>query len=165
MSISNEMKKFREQIGTTQQRYRTSLFHALLELSDTALENVKKRIPPDNVTTSGMSGHFPGYAATGDLKNSFTVSVDQTGNETLRAYVGLSENAGELERIKAFVHEYGAIIRPRRASHLVFQVQGHWVATKEVHIRAKGYFRAGMDETKGNATEIAGEAIKSRIKS
>jgi phage gpG-like protein len=44
------------------------------------------------------------------------------------------------------IHELGGIIRPAKAKALRFQVDGHWVAARSVHIPARPYLRPAVDE-------------------
>ena len=53
------------------------------------------------------------------------------------------------QRLYALIHEVGGTIRAKRAPHLVFRIPGvGWRRVKSVRIRAKGYFRKGIEKTR-----------------
>lgn len=125
-------------------------------------DTIRKRVPPGNTSTSGMSNRFPGYAATGDLKNAIVAGPVRTRVRAFHAKVGIADHANAFTRTKARVHEYGKVIHARRAPYLHFQVRGQWVKVKRVRVRAKRFFRAGWDEAQRNFPEILGRHVRQR---
>lgn len=114
-----------------------AVYHAAVKARDRVID----RIPP------GGRGRFPGYAATGRMKTTFGASAPVRQGNEVRSRMGLIASASPIDRIKAFVHEYGKVIRARRSPYLVFQVQGKWVSVKQVYIRPKRYFVDAWAET------------------
>lgn len=123
---------------------------------------IRRRIPPGASSTSGMSNRFPGYAATGALKNAIVAGPVQVMGNSFRSYVGLARNARKLERIKFGVHEYGAVIKARNKPNLVFKVGDKWIAVPQVRIKAKRFFRSGWDEARRRFPEIVGTYVRQR---
>ena len=107
-------------------------------VANNARDEIRDRLPP-----GGSKSVFPGYAATGRLRNAIVSESVQYDGQRYRARVGLSRGASPLLRTIASVHERGAVIRPRNQGYLTFQVQGRWVRTTQVRIRAKHYFSDG----------------------
>lgn len=114
-----------------------AVYHAAIKARD----RVTDRIPP------GGRGRFPGYAATGRMKTTFGASTPMRVGNEVRSRMGIIASARPIDRIKAYVHEYGKVIRARRAPYLVFQVQGKWVSVKQVTIRPKRFFAEAWAET------------------
>jgi hypothetical protein len=84
------------------------------------------------------AGKFEGYAATGALRRAVSVTAPRKTRQGYEAEVYMMP-----DRTKPYqsIHEYGGIIRPKRAPYLVFKVKGQWVRTKQVRIRQKRYWR------------------------
>ena len=84
------------------------------------------------------AGKFEGYAATGALRRAVSVTAPRKTREGWHAEVFMMP-----DKTKPYqsIHEYGGIIRARRAPYLVFKVKGQWVRTKQVRIRQKRYWR------------------------
>lgn len=120
-----------------------AVYHAAVKARD----RVYSRIPPGIGSVQGMTQEFPGYAARGRMKTTFGAFAATRQGNTTRARMGLSPNANKLDRQKAYVHEYGWIIRPKRAKYLVFKIFDKWIKTKKVQIREKRYFRSAWAET------------------
>ena len=162
-----------------------SIEEAALGIAQETRNAVRKRIPPGDTTSDGMTNPFPGYAATGRVKSSITTGDVVKGGDTYTCRVGLDPNAGPLEKTKAFVHEYGATIKPKRGPYLVFKVppngkrensgrsgdrytlgsnarwrDGGWRRVKRVQIKAKHFFRAGWEESERRFIVVASEKIK-----
>lgn len=114
-----------------------------------ARDKMRERIPPGAATSN-----FPGYAATGQLKNAIVASqARQLGKEYV-ARVGLSQSAPRILHIKAFVHEYGMVIRAKNGPYLIFQVQGKWVSVPQVTIRPKHFIAYGWRDARERFTEL-----------
>lgn len=134
--------RVRVQIGTGSKK-------AVEEVADYARDRIQMRIPP-----GASNSNFPGYAATGHLKNAIVASpARQLGNEYV-ARVGLSQSAPQIVHIKAYVHEYGMVIHARRVPYLVFRVQGQWVSVPSVTIRPKRFISYGWREARERFTEL-----------
>ena len=85
--------------------------------------------------------------ATGNLQSSFyTTHVSRTSSFTTVASVMLE---GDENHMKAYVHEYGAIITPKKPGGLlVFNVPGKGVVhARRVKIRAKNFLSRAFDNT------------------
>ena len=122
-----------------------------------ARDAIRQRIPP-----GASGGAFPGYAARGDLKNAITVSRVYGDANSPRVSVGLASGASDRIRMIAFVHEYGMTIYARRAKYMRFQVQGHWVRTKQVTITPKHFFEEGWAEAASAFPGLIDGAIRRR---
>lgn len=118
-------------------------YHAAIKARD----RVYDRLPPGIASVQGMTNEFPGYAARGRMKTTFAAYAPTRQGNTARSRMALSQNANRLDRQKAYVHEYGWIIRPRRAKYLVFKIFDKWVSVKRAVIREKRYFRSAWAET------------------
>lgn len=114
-----------------------------------ARDRMRERVPP-----GATSSNFPGYAATGQLKNAIVSSpVRLLGNEIV-ARVGVSQSAPQIVHTKAFVHEYGMVIRAKNGPYLIFQVQGQWVSVPSVTIRPKRFISYGWRDARERFTEL-----------
>ena len=140
MSIKN-LTQWQNALKQHEQQLRRVAGEAVYHAARQARDRVTDRIPP------GGSGRFPGYAATGRMKTTFAASAPVRNGNEVRSRVGVIASAKPLDRIKAFVHEYGKVIRTRRAPYLTFQVQGKWVRVKQVTIRPKRFFAEAWAET------------------
>jgi hypothetical protein len=138
MALGSDMKRWASNVRKVATNQRGVISGAAELLAETARDEIRDRLPP-----GGSKSVFPGYAATGHLRRSIVSEPVRYDGHRFRARVGLDRNASTLLRRIASVHERGAIIRPRRAPALVFQVQGRWVRTQQVRIRAKHYFSQG----------------------
>lgn len=127
---------------------------AVVEASLAARDAIQRRIPP-----GASGGLFPGYAAKGNLKRAIVASALRREGETYVSTVGLSRSAPKIEAIKAHIHEFGAVIVPRRAPYLRFQVKGKWVTTALVQIRAKHFMRDGWAEAQEQFARITFDRI------
>lgn len=99
---------------------------------------VRRLVPPGAVGAS----RFPGYAATGSLKNSIIYTPVRKDGDRYMTTVGVDPGAPRIEQIKASAHEYGVVIRGR--PWLVFQIQGEWKKVRRVRIVSKRFFRDGV---------------------
>ena len=138
-----------------QESARGAVIDATNHLGEQARDAIRSRIPPSASTSVGMPYPFPGYAATGVLRESI-ISTDANDSppETPTVAVGLSPSAGRLEQIKAHVHEFGAVIYPKNAKALRFEIKGEVIYAKRVQIKEKMFFRSGWVEFAQNAPEI-----------
>ncbi len=84
------------------------------------------------------AGKFEGYASTGALRRAVSVTVPRKTREGWQAEVYMMPD--KTQKYQA-IHEYGGIIRAKRAPYLVFNVKGRWVRVKQVRIRQKRYWR------------------------
>lgn len=122
---------------------------AVEEAAAYARDRIQMRIPPGATNSS-----FPGYAATGQLKNAIVASpARQVGKEYV-ARVGLSQSAPRIVHIKAFVHEYGMVIHAKNGPYLIFQVQGKWVKVPSVTIRPKRFIAYGWRDARERFSEV-----------
>jgi len=108
------------------------------KISITARDNIRANIgqPP-----------FPGYATKGGLaKKTVRSKMKKVGPHFIgRVYVQLT---GKQARY-ALIHEYGGVIRAKRAPYLIFHIPGvGWRRVKKVTIKAKGYFSRGIEKTR-----------------
>jgi hypothetical protein len=138
MALGNDMKRWANNVRKVATNQRGVISGAAELLAETARDEIRDRLPP-----GGSKSVFPGYAATGRLRNAIVSEPVRYDGQRYRARVGLDRGASALTRTIASVHERGATIRPRRAPALVFQVQGRWVRTQQVRSRAKHYFSQG----------------------
>ena len=84
------------------------------------------------------AGKFQGYAATGALRRAVSVTAPR---KTAQGYEAEVYMMPDKTKVYQSIHEYGGIIRARRAPYLVFKVKGQWVRVKQVRIRQKKYWR------------------------
>ena len=113
---------------------------------------VRNRIPP-GASPAGITNAFGGYAATGRMKASFVASPVTEEGGRIRARVGLRAGYAAVDGIKAYVHEDGAVIRPRRARALRFEIGSRVIFAKSVRIRPKGYFAAAWEQARQEAPQ------------
>jgi hypothetical protein len=137
MSLGNDVKRWANNVRKIATNQRGVISGAAELLAETARDEIRDRIAP------GGRSVFPGYAATGRLRNAIVAEPVRYDGQRYRARVGLDRGASQQTRIIASVHERGAIIRPRHAPALVFQIKGRWVRTQQVRIRPKHYFSQG----------------------
>lgn len=84
------------------------------------------------------AGKFEGYAATGALRRAVSVTEPRKTRQGYEAEVYLKPDQTS---VYASIHEYGGIIRAKRAPYLKFKVRGQWVQVRQVRIRAKKFWR------------------------
>ncbi len=142
------MRQWRQALDQRKRTLPGALRQATGAIAGYARDTIRKRIPPGATTSSGMSNRFPGYAATGRLKGAVVATPVRREGDSFVSLVGIPPTADNLTLIKAYVHEFGKVIRTRRAPYLHFQVQGQWVKVKRVRIRAKRFFRSGWAEAR-----------------
>lgn len=148
-----------------QTEYRQVLREAMPAISRNARDRIRNRIPPGATTRSGMTNPFPGYAATGNLKSNVVAGPVKEVNGIYIANVGIAVHANRHTKMVFVVHEYGKVIhaRPDNPTGLMsFRVQGQWVRTPRVRIKAKRFFRSGWDEARRQFPEILNENIVQR---
>jgi len=116
---------------------------------------MRARIPPDTSNTTGMPYVFPGYAATGRMKNTIVAGpVEERGDGVYAVRVGLMRGARKIDYIKAHVHERGAHIYPVRAKSLRFVINGEVIFAQHVWIRPKRWASSAWDEAIVRTPEI-----------
>jgi len=130
---------------------------ALPEVAEAVCQMIRKRIPP-----GAEGGNFPGYAAQGNLKNAIKVGRITGGDKSPTIAVGLGDNTSELTTMIAYVHEYGMTIHARNAKYMTFMVQGEWVRTTEVTIKAKHFFSDGWDEARSAFPQLVESSVIKR---
>ena len=109
-------------------------------------DSIRNRIPPGATISSGMPNVFPGYAATGRMKETIVASpIVDRGNSWV-ARVGLARQSKVIDIIKALVHENGKVIVPRKAKALRFVINGQVIFAQRVYIRPKKFFASGWAE-------------------
>lgn len=84
------------------------------------------------------AGKFEGYAATGALRRAVSVTEPRKTRQGYEAEVYMKPDQTS---VYASIHEYGGIIRAKRAPYLKFKVRGQWVQVRQVRIRAKKFWR------------------------
>lgn len=161
--IQDVVAQWRKNVLFTQENINGAVREVMPAVGRYTRDTIRKRIPPGNTSTSGMSNPFPGYAATGRMRTTIVSGpIIDLGGGKYRIRVGIAANARVLDRIKIFVHEYGMVIRPRRASVLRFQVRGETVFAKKVRIRAKRFMRSGFYEAQINYPRIVEQEMAKR---
>jgi len=65
--------------------------------------------------------------------------------------------------VYARIHEYGGIIRPKKAKALRFKIGGRWVTTKKVTIKKQPYLRPALSENKDKITKIFAKNIGAEL--
>lgn len=158
------MAQWRQDVLNDQKKVNEMVRAAMPALGRYVRDTIRKRIPPGNTTTSGMSNPFPGYAATDRMRSTIVSGpIQEVGEGQYRLRVGIAANATVLDRIKLYVHEYGMVIRPRSpAGVLRFRVRDEVVFAKRVRIRAKRFVRSGWDEASRNYDRILEQEIAKR---
>ncbi len=66
--------------------------------------------------------------------------------------------------VYARIQELGGTIRPRRARFLRFQVNGRWVAVRQVSIRAKRYLQRALENSKQEVEQIMNRALERAVR-
>lgn len=161
--IQDAMAQWRKDVLATQANISAVVREVMPAVGRYERDTIRKRIPPGNTSTSGMSNRFPGYAATGRMRSMIVSGpIIDLGNGKYRIRVGIAANATRLDRIKLYVHEYGMVIRPRRANVLRFQVRGEVVFAKRVRIKAKRFMRSGYYEAQINYRRVVEQEMAKR---
>lgn len=154
MSFFRNLDSWAGSVRRERQRVRDAARAAMPLVGRSVRDMVRDRIPPNAATTEGMTNAFPGYAATGRMRASFVSSPIREEGDRLIARVGLRAGYAGIDNIKAHVHEYGAVIRPRNAQALRFEIGGQVYFAKQVRIRPKGYFAAAWAQAQREAPAI-----------
>lgn len=117
----------------------SDLTAASLQSCKTAAREVQLAIRDNLPQHHTAAGKFEGYAATGALRRAVSVTAPRKTRQGYEAEVYMMP-----DRTKVYqsIHEYGGIIRARKAPYLVFKVKGRWVRVKQVRIRQKKYWRS-----------------------
>ena len=119
----------------TRRQMRTAMFVANRRTADQGVEYTRGFIPPPQ-----GAGRFPGYAATGALRNAVSARGPMPITGGVKSEIYMKDDR---TRIYRAIHEFGGIIRAKRAPYLVFKVKGQWVKVKQVRIRPKRYWSGG----------------------
>jgi hypothetical protein len=160
MSVKSNYEEWKRNMQETQRQFKKELAAATPVVGARLQSAIRNRIPPGATTSAGMRQPFPGYAAKGDLKNSVTVSpVRHSGQNRYSVHVAVAgPGASKLQLIKALVHEYGTIIQGN--PYLKFRIFNQWVQVESVQIRAKGYFRAAIEEVRAEFPRLVAEHLR-----
>ncbi|UCE65933.1 MAG: phage virion morphogenesis protein [Candidatus Zixiibacteriota bacterium] len=67
-------------------------------------------------------------------------------------------------KIYAAIHEFGGIIRAKRADFLKFQIDGSWVQVKQVRMPARPYMQPAFHENISRIEQIFAREIEKVIK-
>lgn len=154
--------QFRQAAVRALQQQSEAARNSVNALAERGVRLVRQNIPPGAAPLPGMPNTFPGYAATGRMKSSFVrTPVARIGN-TWRSTVTAAPRSPLAARIMA-VHERGAVIVPRRAPALVFQIQGRWIRTQRVFIRPKRYFAAAYLQLRREAPQAVRFQLRYRV--
>lgn len=97
----------------------------------------------------GVGGNLK--VGTGMLRRSIQTTVKPQGSNVIGT-IGS-------DVIYARIHELGGTIHPRVADYLQFQVNGHWVKTKEVKIPARPYLSPAITKNEEKIKEIIQDSI------
>lgn len=116
----------------------SDLTAASLQSCKAAAREVQLAIKDNLPGYHSPAGKFEGYSATGALRRAVSVTAPRKTRGGYEAEVFMAPDGTKKYQS---IHEYGGIIRVRRAPYLVFQVKGHWVRVKQVRIRQKKYWR------------------------
>lgn len=163
MPVRSNIREWQAALRDVQRDHKQAVRDATPAVARYARDQIRARIPPGATESRGMTNRFPGYAATGNLKSAIVAGPVRVSGDTYSAAVGLSANVGGFNAMKALVHEYGMVIRAKNVPYMTFQIMGKWVRVKRVRIRAKRFFRAGMDEAARRFPEIVAEHLTRRF--
>jgi len=65
--------------------------------------------------------------------------------------------------VYAAIHEFGGIIRPKKAKYLVFQIDGKWIRTKQVTMPKREWLTESINDVKPQIELIFGRHVKIAI--
>jgi hypothetical protein len=147
-NLADQIRRAKETLRKQEKELRAQTQKDALAAAEIIRDSIRSRIPP-NASRSA----FPGYAATGSMKDAITVGrVQQQGN-TYKASVGTPASTSKKMLTIMGAHEEGATIRPKKAKVLVFKIDGKTVFTRKVVIKPKHFFRDGWQEGKAKAAD------------
>lgn len=162
MPARSNLNQWRQALRSAQTNHQEIIRQMAPAVAREARDTIRRRLPPGATSSSGMTNPFPGYAATGRLKESIVAGPATKAGNSFRIYVGLARHARKLERMKFAVHEYGMVIKARNKPYLTFKIGDKWISTKRVRIRAKRFFRSGWDEVRRRFPELMGQYVRQR---
>jgi len=93
---------------------------------------------------------------TGRLRSSVTSRVESAGGDIV-GRVGSNV-------VYAPVHEYGAVITPKRGKYLTFQVDGHWVRVRSVRIPRRPIWEPTLKENQEKIRSLFRTAFAELLK-
>ena len=93
---------------------------------------------------------------TGRLRSSVTSRVESAGGDIV-GRVGSNV-------VYAPVHEYGAVITPKRGKYLTFQVDGHWVRVRSVRIPRRPIWEPTLKENQEKIRNLFRTAFAELLK-
>lgn len=126
------------EVMRTSRKLHSDLTAASMQSCKAAAREVQLAIRDKLPGHHSPAGKFEGYAATGALRRAVSVTAPRKTRDGWQAEVFMMPDRTQKYQS---IHEYGGIIRARRAPYLVFQVKGQWVRVKQVRIRQKRYWR------------------------
>jgi phage gpG-like protein len=114
---------------------------------------LRQYVHPPGMKTDSPPGSPPAYV-TGQLANSITLGVVDTGGPIAHAYVGP-------HTVYAAIQEWGGHIRPVRAHYLRWVEDGAVHFSKHVYLPERPYMQPALDEliATGAFQEAAGNAF------
>lgn len=65
--------------------------------------------------------------------------------------------------VYAAIHEFGGIIKPKKAKYLVFQIDGTWIRTKQVTMPKREWLAKSLKDVQGRIESIFGRHIEIAI--
>lgn len=81
---------------------------------------------------------------TGMLRRSLLGSVNS--QDAVKSFPDGVEGKVGTNLVYARIHEYGGVIKPKRANALCFVIDGHFIRVKQVKIPERSYLRTGLRE-------------------
>lgn len=107
------------------------------------------------VETRSKTHHLAGAtlkARTHRLQHSVKSIVKRSGT-TISGRVGSPV-------VYAAIHEYGGIIKPKKAKYLSFQIDGTWIRTKKVTMPKREWLSKSLRDVQGRIESIFGRHIE-----
>jgi Tfp pilus assembly protein PilX len=157
-NLADQFRRATEALRKQEKDLRAQTQKDALAAAEIIRDSIRSRIPP-NASRSA----FPGYAATGNMKNVITVGrVQQQGN-TYTASVGAPANTSKKMLAIMGAHEEGATIKPKNGKTLVFKIDGKTIFARKVVIKPKHFFRDGWQEGKAKAADTLKQSQANKI--
>jgi len=110
------------------------------------------------VETRAKTYHLAGHTlrtGTHRLQQSVKTKVTRSGS-TVSGRVGSPV-------VYAAIHEFGGIIKPKKAKYLVFQIDGTWIRTKKVTMPKREWLSKSLKDVKPQIDMIFGRKVKIAI--
>jgi len=139
------MDEFREGMKRTANAMPGNIYRAVVE----SCALVERRAKTHHLAGATLKYH------THRLQQSVKTSVNTTGN-TVVGRVGSPV-------VYAAIHEYGGIIRPKKAKYLTFQIAGKWIRARSVTIPKREWLLKSVQDVQAQIEALFGRKVEIAI--